>query len=150
MTGWSAPRRIGRPGVVTSTASDRRRASSSAPRRSVAAIRQGGLDRAADDVGDGADPRPILRRQRADPAQDGREAALLAEDVQLDRLERRHVGGARDRGERLVAQRLEIAGQLGQLHVSLVRRNQKPSTIVTAEGSMGCLIRRPSRPRRSS
>ena len=77
---------------------------------------QGGLDRAADVVRDGPDLGPILRGQRADAAQDDREPALAPEDVELDRLERRDVAGGRDRGERLVAQRLEIAGQLGQLH----------------------------------
>ena len=112
MMGWSAPRRIGRPGVVTSTASARSRTSSSDPRSSVAARRQGRLDRPADLVRDRSDARSILGRQRADPAEDRRQAALLAEHVQLERLEGGHVRGGFDGEQRLVAQRLQVAGQI--------------------------------------
>ena len=71
----------------------------------------------ADRVGDGADLGPILGRQGADAAQDAGQPALLAEDVELERLERGDVRGGRDRGERLRLERLEVAGQVGEVHV---------------------------------
>ena len=40
-------------------------------------------------------PWPVLGRERADPAQDARQAALLAEDVELERLDGGHVRGGR-------------------------------------------------------
>ena len=81
-----------------------------------AALGEGGLDVAADGVGDGADARPVVGRQRPDPAQDGRQATLLAEDVDIERLERGDVAGRRGRREGVVAQRLEFAGQVRQVH----------------------------------
>ena len=91
MLGWSEPRRIGRPGVVTSTASAARRAVSSDPRspapRSARAASIAPRTAFA--------TAPTLGRssagRRADPAQDAGQPALLAEDVELQRVERRHV-----------------------------------------------------------
>ena len=116
MLGWRLPRRIARPGVVTSTVSAARRPVRAEPRSVGAALGEGGLDVAADGVGDGADARPVVGRERPDPAQDGRQATLLAEDVDIERLERRDVAGRRDRREGVVAQRLEFAGQVRQVH----------------------------------
>jgi hypothetical protein len=81
-----------------------------------ASLGEGRLDVASDGVGDGTDPRPIVGRERPDPAQDGGQTALLAEDIDVERLERSDVAGRRDRRERLVAQRLEFAGQVRQVH----------------------------------
>ena len=74
LIGWSVPRRIGRPGVVTSTASAASRSASAEPRRSVPRSASAASMAAADGVGDGADPRPVLGRQRADAAQDAGQA----------------------------------------------------------------------------
>ena len=82
-----------------------------------AALGERRLDRAADGVRDGADPRPVVGRQRADAAQDRRQPALLAEDVDLERLERGDVGARGDRRQGVVAQGLEVAGQVGEVHV---------------------------------
>ena len=55
----------------------------------------------------------------ADAAQDAGQSTLLAEDVELDRLEGRDVLARGDRRQRVVAQRLEVARQVGQVHVAL-------------------------------
>ena len=81
------------------------------------ALGQGGLDRAPDDVGDRTDPRAIIGRQPADPAQDRGEPALLAQDVELERLERGDIRARVDRREDVVAERLEIARQVREVHV---------------------------------
>ena len=91
---------MGRPGVVTSSVSVARRPVSAEPRRSAQGERQErSRDRTAHGIGDGTDPRPIVGRERADPAQDGGQAALLAQDVELERLERRDVGARGDGGQ---------------------------------------------------
>ena len=54
----------------------------------VAALGERCLDRLADGVGERADPRPVLRRERADAAQQRAQLALAAEDSRLDRVER--------------------------------------------------------------
>ena len=68
-------------------------------------------------VRDCADPWPVLRRQRADAAQDGGQATLLAQDVELERLEGGDVAHRGDRGEGVVAERFEVACQVGEVHV---------------------------------
>src|SRR6187431_2298511 len=83
-----------------------------------AAVGQRGLDRLADPVGDGTDLRSVFGRQAADATQDRRQSPLLAEDVELERIERRSVGRRSDRGERFGLQRLEVAGQVGEIHRS--------------------------------
>ena len=104
MTGWSAPRATGRPGVVTSTASLTQAIGELAPAQGAAAFGQGRLDRRPDLVGDRPDARPVLGRQAADPAQDHGQRALLAEDLELEGSERGAVRGADDRRQRTVAQ----------------------------------------------
>jgi hypothetical protein len=94
-----------------------------APER-AAALAERTLDRLADRVGDGADLGPILSRQRADPAQHRREPALLAQDVKLEGLESRDIGGGLDRRECLRPEGLQIAGQVGEVHVFL--KNHEP------------------------
>ena len=74
-----------------------RRPVSAEPRSLRPALGQGGLDRAPDDVGDRTDPRAVIGRQAADPAQDRGEPALLAQDVELERLERGDIRGRVDR-----------------------------------------------------
>jgi len=98
------------------------------------------LDRLPDDVRHCADSRSVFRRQAADPAQDGREAALPAQHVELDRLQRGHVLGARDPRQRVIAGRLEIAGQISQIHWALVLGITNPRASVDVEGSVGALI----------
>src|SRR6188768_256539 len=80
LMGWSVPRRIARPGVVTSTRSALSRAGWSR-------ARPGRFDRGPDIVRDGAHPWAILAGERADAAQDAGQAPLLAEDVEFDGLE---------------------------------------------------------------
>jgi hypothetical protein len=75
-----------------------------------------GLDGGPDLVRDGTDLRAVLGGQRPDPAQDAGEATLLAEDVELERVEGRHVGRRGRRGECLRLERLEVAGQLREIH----------------------------------
>ena len=60
---------------------------------------------------------PVLRREGADPAQDARQPALLAEHIELEGLELGDVPARGDGGEGLVAQRLEVAGQVGEIHI---------------------------------
>ena len=75
------------------------------------------LDRLAHLVHDHADPRPILDRQRADPAHEpGQRAALATEVVQVELVERRKVGCPRDAGQGLVAERTELGGQGREVH----------------------------------
>ena len=160
MLGWRLPRRIGRPGVVTSSASvgeapGQRRA---AKRR--AALGEGGLDRTADRVRHGPDPRPVVGRQRADPAQDRGQAPLLAEDVQLERLERGDIGARRDRRQGVVTERFEVARQVGEFHVLLGvkdgRQRRDQASAISPPRSEATLPRaispriRPWRARRSS
>ena len=153
MLGWSEPRRNGRPGNVTSMASAASRAVSSLPRRSVAALREGGLDGDPDGVGDGADLGPVVGAERADPAQDAGEAALLAEDVELERFERRRVRGGLDRAERVVAaaSRGRGSGRRGprcSLRHGSGITNPRPSSTSRArvvERRSGGSFRRPSR-----
>ncbi len=141
MLGWRLPRRIGRPGVVTSTVSAARRPVSAEPRRSVPRSARARLDVAADGVGDGADARPVVGRQRPDPAQDGRQPALLAEDVDLERLERGDVAGAprSTRGRRRAAPRGRGSGPARSTVVPLrigAAGNHEPSSVVDVEGSV--------------
>jgi hypothetical protein len=80
---------------------------------------QGRLDRGPDLVGDRANPGPILGRQAPDPAQDAGQRALLAEDLDLERVEGRAVGSGRNRRQRVVAQLLELRGEAGQVQGSV-------------------------------
>ena len=101
---------------------------------------EGGLDRRPDGVGDRADLGPVLGGQAADPAQHRGQAALLAEDVELERLERRACPGRPRSRQRVVAQRFEVAGQVGEIHVGpgvLVagRRITNPRSSCDVEGS---------------
>ncbi len=116
LIGWRLPRRTGRPGVVTSTASAARRVSSSEPRSdaprsaSAASMATRTVLAMAPTCGRSSGGRAT------DPAQHPGQPALLAQDVELQRLERRDVGGGLDRRQRLRAQRLEVAGQVGEVH----------------------------------
>ena len=97
-----------------------------------AALGQRRLDGRADRVGDGADLRAVLGRQPADAAQDRRQSALLAEDVELERVERRGVRRSSDRASASRLQRLEVAGQVGEIHVFLGcyrLENHEPSIV---------------------
>ncbi len=97
MLGCRLPRRIGRPGSVTSSLSVGQAPGQRGAAQLRPALGQGGLDRAPDDVGDRTDARAIIGRQAADPAQDRGEPALLAQDVELERLERGDIRGRVDR-----------------------------------------------------
>ena len=125
-----------------------------------AAVGERALDGHPDGVGDGADTRPVVRRERTDPAEDARQPALLAEDVELERLEGGHVRRGRDRRQGLVAQRLQLAGQIGEVHVRPsmsgpgIRSPRASATSraglrVVAVGVSPAWIRRPWRARRS-
>ena len=102
MLGWSEPRRIGRPGIVTSIVSARRRASSSAEPRTRAPLGDRRLDLPR---GRAFATAPTFGRSSAgsaaDAAQDAGEPALLAEDVELERLDRGDVGRGGERRRRL-------------------------------------------------
>ena len=100
---------------------------------------QRGLDGRADLVRDGADLRAILGGQRADPAQDRRELALLAQDLDLLDVERRRVRRAGGRRDGARPQRLEVGGQLGEIHracvsLALWSGNHEPSSVNDVEG----------------
>ena len=77
-------------------------------------------------VADRAHLRAIVGRESSDATEDRRQPALLAEHVELQRLERAGVSSALDRGERIRAQRLEIAGQVGEIHVGPCVRMVRP------------------------
>ena len=117
MLGWSEPRRIGRPGIVTSIVSGAEACVELGRAERRPPLRDRALDLARARVFATA---PTFGRssagQRADPPQDARQAALLAEDVELERLDRGDVrrGGERRRG--LLGEGLEVAGQLGEVH----------------------------------
>ena len=106
----------GPPGVVTSTASAASRVVSSEPRSSVPRSARAPSIAVRTLLAMAPDPRTVLGRQGADPAQDASQAPLLAEDVELERLERGDVRRGRDRGQRVRLERLEIAGQVGEIH----------------------------------
>ena len=80
-----------------------------------ASLADRGLDALADGVRDGAQLRAVIRRQRADAPQHSGEPALLAEHLELDRLERSDVRRARDGGGRLVGERLQVLCELGEV-----------------------------------
>ena len=135
MIGWSAPRRIGRPGVVTSTASAASRASSSAPRSSVPRSASAASIAPRTSLATAPTRGRSSGGQRADAAQDGRQAALLAEDVELDRLEgRRRRGRPRSRpAPRHAAPPGRGSGRRDP-RSSCSRRIDEPSTIVDGRG----------------
>ena len=148
MLGWSEPRRIGRPGVVTSTVSAARRAVSSRAAQRRASLGERRLDGAPDRVGDGADPRPVVGRQ-ARRCRAGRSVSrpFLPRTSSSSASRRRDILAGRDRGERLVAQRLEIAGQVGEVHVrpSWVGPGiSEPSSVTDVEGSSSSRCGRPA------
>ena len=78
--------------------------------------RDGLLDAAPNGVRDRPDVRTLLGRQRADAPQDRGQAALLAEDVEVERVERREVRRGVNGRPRLGRQRVEVAGELGEVH----------------------------------
>ena len=96
MLGWSVPRRIGRPGVVTSTVSAARRVGRAPSRAGPCRARRGpprsaprtALATAPTRGRSSAGSAPIPRRTAG-------QAALLAEDVELERLERGDVRARR-------------------------------------------------------
>ena len=118
---------------MTSTASARQARLELGATQSGAPLGERAFDRVADRVGDRADLRAIVGRQRADPAQHGREPALLAEDVELERFERGDIRGGRDRRERLRLEGLQVAGQVGEVHAFL--RISSPRSSRDVEGS---------------
>ncbi len=76
------------------------------------------FDRGSNAVGDRPDRRPVVGRQCADPAQDAGQAALLAEDLDLEDIDRRHLRRSLDRRARFGGERLQVVGELGQIHGS--------------------------------
>ena len=116
MLGWSVPRRIGRPGVVTSTASARRRASSSLPRRAVprsasaASIAWRTVLAIAPTFGRS---RPAARRCRAGPPSAG--PSCRGRRARAPRASRAS-GAAAIARQRFGPKRLEVAGQVGEVH----------------------------------
>ena len=157
--GWSVPRRIGRPGVVTSTGSAASRSVSAEPRRSRPALGEGGVDGRPDAVGDGPDPWSVVGRQCADPAQDAGQAALLAQDVELERLEGRRRRGSRRRtasasSRRASRSRVRSARSTSVLpwpreSGALDRQRRRGLIVGVAVGSSAGRVRRPWRARRS-
>src|SRR4029079_1873262 len=93
-------------------------------------LRERRLDGGADRVGDRPDPRSILGGQPTDPAQDRREAALLAEDIELQGFEGGDVRARRDRRERVGAGSLAVAGGGSWRGVSRWRVRSARSTSV--------------------
>ena len=119
MLGWSVPRAIGRPGrrdvdgLGDQPLGQRRAAQDRAPRsaRAASIAVRTALATAPTRGRSSAGSAPIPRRTVGEPA-------LLAQHVELERLERRRRPGRSAIGrQRLVAQRLEVAGQVGEVHV---------------------------------
>src|ERR1035437_10132818 len=132
--GCNAPRATGLPGSVTSTFSAARRivwasARGSGPRGGgirrdlraelSAARRKRSLDGLAHLVGYGPDARPIVRRQGADAAENGCQVALLAEVLDLERVERAGIYGRRYFLERPRLQASQIGTQAFEVHASV-------------------------------
>ena len=132
MLGWSVPRRIGRPGVVTSMrlgGEPRGRAPSrAAPSRARRGPPRSRPGRRWRRPRPAADPRPAARRSRAGssvrrpflPRTSSSSASRAATSAR-----------AAIDAERVVAQRLEVAGQVGEVHVSFVRVSggSEPSSV---------------------
>ena len=91
------------------------------------------LDGDPDGIGHGADAGPVLGRQPADPAQRRGQAALLAEHLELERLERGGIGAVRDPRQRLVAERLEVARQVAQAQVHVVLSSRESEALDDCE-----------------
>ncbi len=85
----------------------------------AASLAERRLDRSPNGVRDGADPGPVVRGERSDAPQHTRQLALLAEHLDLESIERRRVGGACNRLQRAGTKRVEIAGQVGEVHGSV-------------------------------
>jgi hypothetical protein len=77
---------------------------------------QGALDGLPYLVGDGSDSRPILRRQRADAAQNGCQIALLTEILNLELLQRVGIRCSRDLPESPRLQTSQIGAQGLEIH----------------------------------
>ena len=84
-----------------------------------------GFDGLADGIGEGADPGSVLRRERADAAQDLAQLTLAPEDPGLDGVERGRRVGSRDGGQRAGAQSLECGLERGDVHDGLGARRQR-------------------------
>ncbi len=147
-SGWSVPRRMGRPGSVTSTASAReprlelRRREARVPRS-----RDRRLDRLRTSFAMAPTRGRSSRRQRADAAQDAGQLALLAEDIELAARRAQPCRARRRSPPALVAQRLQVARQVARSTASSVScgrglRNHEPPIVPTS--------RAPRRPGRRS
>ncbi len=79
-------------------------------------IPQRRLDGQPDLVGHRPDLGPILGREAADPAQDRRQPALLAEHVDLERVERGRVRRGCGSVDRVRPQRVEVLRELREIH----------------------------------
>ena len=96
LIGWSVPRRIGRPGVVTSVASARRRVRQRRSTERRATLREGGLDGRPHAVGDGPDA-SAGRRRAGHRSRAGRSSGGPSCPGRRARgLEGRDVAGGRD------------------------------------------------------
>ena len=100
-----------------------------------AAPRQGPLDCLAHLIGDGADSWPVLRRQGADAAQDRREFALLAEILDLERVEIGRVRCGPYLLECPLLQASQISAQAFEVHAAL-------SLLTSGPGPPQSLLRR--------
>ena len=159
MLGWSVPRRIGRPGVVTSTVSAARRAVELAAAQTTCRARRAPprspSGRCWRRRRPAAGPRPAAPPM---PAQDARQPTLLAEDVELERVERRGVRGGRDRASasRCRASRSRVRsarstlflGCWGRARGIMNPRASRTSRVPAADRAGRAVVRRPSPPRR--
>ena len=117
MLGWRLPRRIGRPGVVTSSVSAARRPVRAAPRRAVprsASAASMAPRTAFATAPTRADRRAAAPRCRAGPPSAG--PSCRGRRARAPRARRRPGSRAID-AEGVVAESLEVARQVGEVHV---------------------------------
>ncbi len=84
-----------------------------------AANGQGSLDGLTHLIGHGPYARPVLGRERTDATQDGSEIALLAQVLDLERLERHRISCGRNLRQGACLQASQIGAQAFEIHAAV-------------------------------